>query len=263
MAFRLQCVSELYKNLGRYDAIVEFTELAVVNFIEQAESSGDFNRFIQQQSDSVGIKVNSIDETIYRSRISQSYILSVYQNAELFLHKFKDECNDLKNTDWKPDNTSNNLLVRTMRKVIAVNEGKNKIGEFRLEIFDYYRVIRNKYSHDIIQDTKVENAYIKIKKYEDEIKENYPKFSAPNEFDKICFDDFLLFTTVLKDVANTLSDIIKPTDEELKNYYLRNDFYKELNQNPERKNNALIGHITSKFGIENEEAKKIILSLRH
>ena len=67
----------------------------------------------------------------------------------------------------------------------------------------------------------------------------------------------------LKDIANTLSDIIKPTNEELKNYYLRNDFYKELNQNLERKENALVGHITSKFGIEKEEAKKIISSLRH
>ncbi|AZA88053.1 hypothetical protein EG349_15205 [Chryseobacterium shandongense] len=263
MAFRLECVSNLYKNLGRFDAIVEFTELAVVNFIKQAESSGDFSKFIEQQSDSLHIKVNSVDESIYRSRISQSYILSVYQNAELFLHKFKEECNNLKNTDWKLDNSSDNLLVKTIRKIIPINQGKERIGEFRLEIFDYYRVIRNKYSHEIIQDTKVEKAYINIKKYEDEIKENYPKFSAPNEFDNICFDDFLLFSTVLKDIANTLSDIIKPTNEELKNYYLRNDFYKELNQNLERKENALVGHITSKFGIEKEEAKKIISSLRH
>lgn len=81
MAFRLNCVSELYKNLGKFDAIVEFTELAVEDFISQT-SPKEFDLFIEQKSKQHNIKVNTVDQNIFCSRISKNYILSVYQNAE-------------------------------------------------------------------------------------------------------------------------------------------------------------------------------------
>ena len=141
MAFRLECVSELYKNLGKYDAIVEFTELAIRDFIKESEIKKNFKEFIQEKSEELEIKVDSVDEDIFRSRISQSYILSVYQNAELFIHKFKDECNDLKNTNWKLDNTNDSILIKTIRKITSINKGKEQIGEYRIKVFDYYRII--------------------------------------------------------------------------------------------------------------------------
>lgn len=76
MAFRLNCVSELYKNLGRVDAVVEFTEVSMREFIYQADQSGDFNNYLQAKSTQHNIRVNTINKNVYRARISHSYILS-------------------------------------------------------------------------------------------------------------------------------------------------------------------------------------------
>ncbi len=258
MAFRLNCVSELYKNLGKYDAIVEFTELSVREFIKEAEKAKDFDSYLSSKSSELKIKIDTVDKSIYRSRISQSYILSVYQNAELFIHQFRDECNHLKNSNWKLDDTKENLLIKTIRKITNINSATKLIGEHRLAIFNYYRVIRNKYSHDRIEDTKVEKEYLKVLVHKAEINNDYPNLNAPNDFDNISFDDFILFSRIVKDIAYILSDIIIPNNEELKSYYLRMDLFKELNQNPERKNNAIKGHMNNTFGIEIEQAEEII-----
>lgn len=263
MAFRLRCVSELYRELGKFDAVVEFTELAVREFIQEAENGGNFDQFITERSKKHKIRVDAVDQSIYRSRISQSYILSVYQRAELFIHEFRIECNDLKDTSWKLDDTKDSILIKTIRKISAYNPAVLKIGEHNLALFDYYRVIRNKYSHDRIEDTKVEKAFAKISNYKKEIMENYPGLNAPNDFNNISFDDFILFTRVIKDIAYHLSNIIAPSDEEVKLYYLRKNFYSELNQNPARKANALKAHMRSNFGIETLEAEKILALMCH
>jgi hypothetical protein len=62
MAFRLNSVSELYKNLGRFDAIVEFTEISIRDFIHQANQTGDFDNFLETKSNQHNIRVNTIDQ---------------------------------------------------------------------------------------------------------------------------------------------------------------------------------------------------------
>lgn len=260
MAFRLNCVSELYKNLGRFDAIVEFTEISIRDFIEQANQTGNFDSYLQAKSAQHKIRVNTVDQSIYRSRISQSYILSIYQTAELFLHQFRDEHIDLYDKSWKLDDTTENILIKTIRKISAINPATLHIGAHRLSIFNYYRIVRNKYSHDRINETKVDAAFDALKQHNPQIKIDYPGLSSPNEFDKISFDDFILFSRTIKDIAYKLNDLIVPTNEQLRDYYSRKDLFKELNENRVRKSNALKGHMLSNFGIEDEQTN-IILNL--
>jgi len=264
MAFRLKCVSELITNLGKYDAIVEFTEIAIRDFIDNAEKIGDFDCLLKEKSEKHNIKVDSVDRDIYRSRISQSYILSVYQTFELFLREFKDEYNDLINKNLRFDDSKDNLLLKLIRQITTTGKAKSVIGEYRLELFDYYRKIRNKYSHEYIDDKKLNKAFERINRFKNDISENYPKLDAPNEFNNINFDDFILFTRVVKDIAFCLNEIIQPVSYSiLAEYYRRKDFFKELNQNPTRKINAIKGHIRVYFGIVEDSEKIIDLYMSH
>lgn len=258
MAFRLNCVSELYKNLGRFDAIGEFTEVAIRDFIHQANKSSNFDNFLQEKSNQHNICVNTIDQSVYRARISHSYILSVYQTAELFIHQFRDEHIDLYNNTWTLDDTKDNLLIKTIRKISAVSPATAHIGVHRLSIFNYYRVVRNKYSHDRISEIRVDQEFQNINQFRTQIQTDYPGLLAPNNFDNISFDDFILFSRTIKDIAFRLNDLITPKNEQLKDYYIRKEFFKELNENPLRKTNALKGHMLSNFGIENDQANIII-----
>lgn len=258
MAFRLNCVSELYKNLGRFDAIVEFTELSIREFIKQASASGNFDTFLQDKSSQHNIYVHAVDLSIFRARISHSYILSVYQTAELFLHQFREEHIDLYNVPWTLDNSTDNLLIKTIRKISAINPATLHIGAHRLSIFNYYRVVRNKYSHDRISEVRVDREFQNISQITSQIQNDYPEVIAPNTYDNISFDDFILFSRVIKDISYKLNDLVRPTNEQLQDYYARKDLFRELNENKNRKINALKGHMLSNFGIENEQANAII-----
>lgn len=258
MAFRLNCVSELYKNLGRHDAIVEFTEISIRDFIDQANQTGNFDQYLQAKSAQHDICVNTIDQEIYRSRISQSYVLSVYQTAELFLHQFRNEHIQLFNEPWRLDDTSDSILIKTIRQISPVNPATEHIGEFRLAVFNYCRVVRNKYSHDVINESRVDREFDNVNQHREDIALAYEGLNAPNNFDTISFDDFILFSRVVKDIADKLNELITPDNEVIVAYYRREDLFTELNENVKRKKNALKGHMRTKFGLDNSHSDTII-----
>ena len=210
MAFRLNCVSELYKNLGRFDAIVEFTEIAIRDFIKQANQTGDFDTFLQKKSSEHNIYVHTVDLSVYRARISHSYILSVYQTAELFIHQFREEHIDLYNKTWTLDDSKDNLLIKTIRKISAINPATLQIGAHRLSIFNYYRVVRNKYSHDRISETRVDQEFKNISQFIAQVQIDYLDLVAPNDYDNISFDDFILFSRTIKDISYKLNELVTP-----------------------------------------------------
>lgn len=149
--------------------------------------------------------------------------------------------------------------MKTIKAVSRLEtETKEALGAHRLAIFDYYRVVRNKYSHDKMSEDKVESAFESLTLYKNEIQIDYGSVNAPNNYENISFDDFILFSRVAKDIASRLNDLFTPTDEQIVNYYRRKNLFKELNQNKKRKINALIGHMRSEFGIERSQAKTIV-----
>lgn len=255
MAFRLRCHSELFKELGEYDAIVEFTEVAIRDFIKQVPN-GDFNKYLEKKSAEHGIRVNSVKEEMFRSRISQSYILSVFQTFELYLRKLKNEYGDLYNLKIVLADTSDSLLKKTMQKISNSKRINQEIGESRIETFEYYRAIRNKYAHEYIDDKKMGRAFSKITEFKTNIEKNYPDLNAPNLWTEIGFDDFILFTRTVKDIARGIAVLVEPMDETVYiSYYRRANLFTKFNENRDRKITALKNDIKERFGItENLES---------
>jgi hypothetical protein len=264
MAFRLKCVAKLYNELGRYDAVVEFTELSVRSFISEANTTGDFNRFIAAKSAEHGIVVNSVPEDIFRARISQSYILSVYQTAEGFFHEFKTELEELEGEPIKLEESKSDYFTKLVNYVAKTNQKKSQIGLYRLSLFNYYRIVRNKYSHDFIADEHVKDAFDKLNPHLASISADYMQLNAPNSFEEIGFDDFILFSRLVKDIADKINELIVPeNDNMLLNYYRKKDLYKKYPDHSARKNNALKAHINDNFGLDNDEAQLIVEQLSH
>jgi len=258
MAFRFKSVAMLYKDLGRYDAIVEFTEVSIRDFIFQANKHGDFNDYLTIKSTVHKIFVNSVDRSIFRARISQGYILSVHQVFELFLRNFKDDYNELYLKSENFDYSNDSLLIKLIKIISDRSNGISAVSEFKICIYDYYRKVRNKYSHEIMSDDKIEKAFDNLKSYDRQIKSEYPLLTAPNPYVNLEFDDFILFSRGIKDIVESLNNLAAPTDEQLANFYLNKMLFSELNQNLARKKNACIGHLRNNFGIEKERAEQII-----
>jgi hypothetical protein len=264
MAFRLRSVAQLYSDLGMYDAIVEFTELAVRAFIIEGNQATNFNDFIAAKSIQHGITVNSIPQDMFRARISQSYILSVYQTAEGFFHQFKTELQELEGEPIKLNQSNDDFFTKLVSYVAPTNEKKSLIGTHRLALFNYYRIVRNKYSHDFIADKQTTKAFEKLKSHLPAISADYSKLQAPNPFDKISFDDFILFSRLVKDIADRLNDLVKPIDDKsIIKYYNTRDPFPQYAATSERKKNAMIAHINDTFGLDFPDARRLVEQIFH
>ncbi len=262
MAFRFFCVTELYRNLGKHDAFVEFAEIAIRDFIanfEENSTINDFDIFLQKKSNLHSIKVDTIDKTLYKSRIAQGYIFSVYQTFELFLRKLKTEHIELYRQNWNLNDSSDSLLIKILHKISnSTTNITDSIGKHRIEIYEYYRLVRNKYAHEHINLDKLSKKHNKVSLFKLDIENDYKFKNIPNQFGNINFDDFILFTRTVKDIADNICNSLNPDDEIFISYLKHVKMFKGLANNPKRRYNAIISFLNNKYGLTKERAKQIV-----
>lgn len=88
-----------------------------------------------------------------------------------------------------------------------------RIWQERYEVLEYYRIVRNAFTHKVKQGT-LDAALGRASAWSPIIKADLG-LSAPNPFDRLTFDDFLLYTRMIKYVATDLCRIARPTRAEI------------------------------------------------
>jgi hypothetical protein len=204
--YRPQCLRGLYRLLGLSDATVEWIEVAVRHLSHINTDEG-----VERVSDlavSYGVRVNNIDFVDLPSRWASLQVLSVYQKLEWFLVEFREE----HPRDVRGRKSDEDLLSYTLD---SFDVSKHAVGVLEFEILDYYRLARNRLMHapsapqlktHVTQHSRIER-----------LKENttYGRLSAPNTIDALNFDDFILFSRALKNLARNLCAATCPTADEL------------------------------------------------
>jgi hypothetical protein len=241
--------------------MVEFNEVAVRSFIHNANSSGSFNAFLAQQAQMVGIRVDAVDLVGFRSRISQSYLVSVYQSMDVFLDEFRKEHIELYGNSWDTGESSGDLLTKTLQQIGKMSDVKRAIGDHNLEIFGYYRKVRNRYAHSGKSDANLEKDFNALQPCLVSIASDFPGLQAPNSFDNLNFDDFILFTRVTKVIVERLVLFCKPSDDDIIQFYERNRMIDQLKGNLNRKHNSLVADMENRFGIQGSHAEKLLNSI--
>lgn len=241
------------KRLGESDAVVEFTEVAVRAFVAQAQESGDFKNFLSTQSAQHSIRVNDVTLTTYREKICRGYLIMVAQNFEQFLGELKQDYLLLFKESWRQRKEGETLLDNTL---LSLNVKPNAQ---LLALFKYYSFIRNSHAHGDIKDANQELK--KVYEYKESIIGKY-RLDAPNHFDKIKFDDFILFTRAVKDLSDEITNPIytKIIEQDLVVKYLNTtDSFKSVRKLAEpRRSIALQNAVKTKFGLSNDYSNKII-----
>lgn len=204
--YRPQCLRGLYRLLGLSDATVEWIEVAVrhlshINTHEGVERVSDL-------AASYGVRVNNIDFVDLPSRWASLQVLSVYQKLEWFLVEFREE----HPRDVRGRKSDEDLLTYTLD---AFDVSKHAVGVLEFEILDYYRLARNHLMHapSAPQSKTHVTQHFRVER----LKENttYGRLSAPNTIDALNFDDFILFSRALKNLARNLCAATCPTADEL------------------------------------------------
>jgi len=270
--FSFKSFRNLKKGLGEFDAVVECNELAIREFLKNLKDSQDQKQLIQDLSQKHGIRVDTVSIDLFSSRIRLFYILSVMQQAEQFIDEFKKEFKTY-NPTWvdKVDGETDfdNLLGNIFS---SKGQGINEIGEEVYHGFEYYRFVRNRFAHSEEKDVKkLQNLCLKISEYADFYSSTFHSVDSPNNYDKIGFSDFLLFTNIIKHIGYTLCEKCKPDNSQLADKIskfevkvenkiikpIKNIF--KLKNDPERFSNAIGNLLNSTFGKINKKDRDEII----
>ena len=115
---------------------------------------------------------------------------------------------------------------------------------------EYYRLIRNSAVHDLCEVDDHIKEYKKLQKYDFKVEAKFSKLVAPNEYDNISFDDFVMFARSCVELATYLfnhisydyekivSDATNPQKADWKKY------------TKERREKAILNYINTLFRVD-------------
>lgn len=200
---------KLKKNLGEFDAVVECNEIAIREFIEKSQSE-DPGKYIQQMSTKHKLRVDEVNFSKFSSRIRHYYVASVFQQSEQFLKDFKEEWTKYFNdTEWLERNKSETNLQNTVR-----NTGTTFPPDL-IEIYDYYRVIRNYMAHTDRNIKELKSQHKKIERNQNMFLREMHLSYTPNSLENIDFTDFILLTNIVKNIAFIIGRDAKPSNKKI------------------------------------------------
>ncbi len=270
--FLFKSFRNLKKGLGAFDAVVECNEIAIREFLKNLKDSQGPKQFIQTLSQKHGVRVDTVNIDLFSSRIRLFYILSVMQQAEQFIDEFRKEYKTY-NPTWTDKEDGETDLDNLLHNIFSSKgRGIDGIGKEVYYGFEYYRLVRNRFAHSEEKDLKkLESQCLKISEYKNFYNSAFHSVGSPNNYDKIDFNDFLLFTNIIKNMGYTLCEKCKPDNSKLAEKIitleikranktikpLKNIF--KLKNDPNRFLNAMGNLLNSTFGKINETDKNEII----
>lgn len=180
--------------LGMSDSINEYIEVLLRQFEGTPHDESSFQNIASRYN----IRVNDVDHQSAISKIRGYYIISVFQAFEAFLSQMHSYLKDFGKYSANK-NPSDSMLKHIHKNLIGLTI-TSEIPYLNYLICDYYRLVRNLCTH-ADNENKVHDAYQHLLKRKSEIEALYPQLQAPNNYEKICFDDFLLYSKASKNLA--------------------------------------------------------------
>lgn len=191
--------------LGQYCAINQFIELSKRCFVsEHAAQLSTREAFIELAIQN-HITLTNYDPNYMVNTISKSYIVNVQLCFETFLKKACREVKEFGIKEYHEKRQDDSWLECAKLNILGNTIPKEK--QALIDLCEYYRLIRNTAVHDLCDDKsrkRGKREYEKLKKYDFKTEAKFENLLAPNEYEKISFDDFVMFSCSCVEVATYL-----------------------------------------------------------
>ncbi|WP_147445256.1 hypothetical protein [Corallococcus sp. CA053C] len=259
MPFSFESYRNLKQRLGATGALLELNHVAIAELISAAKQSGSEKSYIESRARTHGIHVQSSAFPEMLARISQQSIVVLHAEWEHFLLEFKEESRSESKdkAPWPQKEDGENPLAYTVRSVDRANVGGEKaLGHFRMVLMDFFRLARNCAVHPIGEryEDYFEKSHSRITECAEQIKNTYD--TIPSQFVRFGIKELILYSRTIKDVALLLCLLARPDDALLRRAVNHKRFNKFNNK--ERKRNAMIGELCTKYGLDKAEAAIVI-----
>ena len=253
--FVLKSYRNLKSRLGYFDAAIQFNELARQNQANAILSSKDPKTSLDDICNNLKIYTDMESILSSKLRLSQLYILSVFQLFDIFLHDFMNESCDIHGLDssWRHKTSQEDYLEFCLSKVTVLNKStRNNIGEFRIQCIQYYREVRNCFLHNSEKDILKLNEKLKklIDDHQSDISIHYKKL--PKNFDSLDIMDFFLYTTLVKNIAFEMCCSSMPSADVLAQFVLKSFPKLKGKKKDKRMQDKLENLLLSNFGIDDK-----------
>lgn len=268
MIFKYKAYNTLLADLGRLDYVVEISELAISDFLENLDKSDDEKTFLEQKSQKFGILVSLDKSNEFYNQITLGNISNVYHLAETFFYEMQTEYNEISNEAWKFEQGKTKLdqVLKFLRDNNRLNQ-KDKIDDSLIDTFNYYHQLRVYFSHKKTTSKAeiVSKRNKAVSHFNEELLEKYRVKNAPKTLEDIDFEDYFLFTQISKDLALQISSNCYPEPAGLASL-IELKRLKKFKDKTERLKDSITKELITKYGFKKENdsddlIENIILNL--
>lgn len=194
------------ESLGQYCAINQFVELATRCFVsdhkDEIKNRDDFIALATRNS----ITITDYDYEKIVNLISKSYIVNINVCFEAFLNELYVLIKTYGKTEYIEKKKEDSWLMCIVYNIFS--NGLPEETKSLLDLCEYYRLVRNYTAHNGDNIDNLLKQYKKLSKYNFKTDTKFVKLSAPNTFNEICFDDFVMFARSSMELATLLFDSI-------------------------------------------------------
>jgi len=251
--FRSPAYRGIIKALGESDAAVEWIEVGIREIQHVAKTGGP--NAARQLALSHGVRVNPIAPADLRGRCACLQVLAVYQQIEHFFRSFRQT--HPRQVEYHRDADEDPLTAT----LVAFNVRSEQVGRLEVDLFHYYRIVRNLIMHDP-QGNQAKTHKRTCKELRGRVTVSpYSTLKAPNTMDELCFDDFVLFTRMGKQLAANLCTVTNPTDHDfvacaLKDASLMKKV-RAVSNNRQRCENLIAGFFRERYSIPDSRSRRV------
>lgn len=252
-SFNLPCNRQLWKTLGEFDALMQYIECAIISFEEkQEESELTFQEFLKSQADKMSHPISSLSFSEPRQTSHNMFLVYPYSCLDTYIDGIVQNMRELGFGDFSLADTKGVSRLENLRTAFIRAGAKPGLDNYNMPIYKYYRLLRNRLSHDVsgVRDVEIENAYKNVIKIKPEIDKRFKNPDALKEMGILDFSDYILCTANIKNICDKLVISIEPLIK-WESYTIKKEYCKEIKRikglNEQRQLRYVRNYVASRF----------------
>ena len=200
----------LYKRLGDYDTLAEYTMCALLDFEKYCDNAIPFSEYVTRKAREHQINLSGgVTLGNYKSALCKSFIVNSHAILSDFIKHYRDDIRNLFTRDFKlADDEKISELNRLLVSLEKLNL-KPQFPDWLIPVMEYYRMVRNSVAHNERDVDACFKAYSKIDRNAIDNEYYVFKGKAPNSADRISMEDFYFYSACIKHFVNYLVMVLK------------------------------------------------------
>ena len=200
----------LYKRLGEYDTLAEYTMCALLDFEKYCDKALPFSEYVTIKAKEHHINLRGgVMLGNYKTALCKSFIVNSHAILSDFIRHYRDDIRNLIKSDFKLSDDDKISELNRLLNSLADIEIKPQFPSWLIPVMEYYRMVRNSVAHNERDEAACHKAYNNIDR--NALDNSYWVFrgKVPNEAYAITMDDFYFYSACIKHVDNYLVMALK------------------------------------------------------